>query len=349
MLKLGIIGAPRSGKTTIYNAVAAADADVDAYMAPDEIRRTVVKIPDPRLEQLNDFFKPPKKIYAEIEYVDFPALTSDAAEAAALPPAIRELDAVIAVLREFGENPDPARDAKALTEELILADQVVLEKRLERLHKEVSSGRIENKAEYETLLRCQEAIEKEVPIRTLEFSATERKLIGGYKFLSGMPLLAVINAPDDGSAREPAEWETLLNLGPRTSVHVIRGKMECELNDLPADDRAAFMADLGLEKSALDGMISASYSLLGLITFFTGASEKEVHAWPIEQGFTAPQAAGTIHSDFERGFIRAEVFPLDQLLSLGSVAATRKAGKARLEGKEYIVTDGDYILFRFNV
>ncbi len=349
MLKLGIIGPPRSGKTTIYNAVAATHADVDAYMAPDEIRRTVVKIPDPRLEQLDDLFKPPKKIYAEIEYVDFPALTGDKTEVATLPPALRELDAVIAVLREFGENPDPVRDARALTEELILADQVVLEKRLERLHKEVASGRTENQTEYETLVRCREAIEKEQPIRTLEFTPAERKLIGGYKFLSGMPLLAVINAPDDGSAHDSAEWTKLLNLGPRTSVHVIRGKLEEELNDLPESDRAAFMADLGLETSALDGMISASYSLLGLITFFTGASEKEVHAWPIERGFTAPQAAGTIHSDFERGFIRAEVFPLDQLLSLGSVAATRKAGKARLEGKEYLVTDGDYILFRFNV
>jgi GTP-binding protein YchF len=349
MLKLGIIGQPRSGKTTIYNAVAAVHADVDAYMAPDEIRRTVVKIPDARLEQLHDLFKPPKKVYAEIEYVDFPALTGDAAEMAALPPAARELDALILVLREFGENADPIREARALSDELILADQAVLEKRLERLHKEVTSGRTENQTEYEILQRCREVIEKEQPIRTLEFTATERKLIGGYKFLSGMPLLAVVNAPDDGSAHEAAEWETLLNLGPRTSVHVIRGKLEEELNDLPEEDRAPFMADLGLETSALDGMISASYSLMGLITFFTGASEKEVRAWPVERGTTAPQAAGTIHSDFERGFIRAEVFPLDQLLSLGSVAATRKAGKARLEGKDYIVTDGDYILFRFNV
>jgi hypothetical protein len=349
MLKLGIIGPPRSGKTTIYNAVAAAHADVDAYMAPDEIRRTVIKIPDPRLEQLNDLFKPPKKIHAEIEYVDFPALTGDAAEITALPPALREIDALIVVLREFGENPDPVREARTLCDELILADQAILEKRLERLHKEISSGRTENQTEYETLVRCRKTIEKELPVRSLELTPTERKLIGGYKFLSGMPLLAVINAPDDGSAHDAAEWERQLNLGPRTSVHVIRGKLEQELNDLPPEDRTAFMADLGLVTSALDGMISASYTLLGLITFFTGASEKEVRAWPIERGATAPQAAGTIHSDFERGFIRAEVFPLEQLLSLGSVAATRKAGKARLEGKEYIVADGDYILFRFNV
>ena len=349
MLKLGIIGQPRSGKTTIYNAVAAAHADVDAYMAPDEIRRTVVKIPDPRLDRLYDLFKPPKKIHAEIEYVDFPAMTGDAAEVSALPPALRELDALILVLREFGANADPVREARALCDELILADQVILEKRLERLHKEVSSGRTEHQTEYETLIHCKETIEKEHPIRMLEFTAAERKLIGGYRFLSGMPLLAVINAPDEGSALEPGAWATRLNLGPHTSIHVIRGKFEQELNDLPPDDRAAFMADVGLETSALDGMISASYTLLGLITFFTGAGEKEVRAWPVERGATAPQAAGTIHSDFERGFIRAEVFPLDQLVSLGSIAAARKAGKARLEGKEYIVADGDYILFRFNV
>ena len=349
MLKLGIIGQPRSGKTTIYNAVAAAHADVDAYLGPDEIRRTVVKVPDVRLDRLFDLFSPPKKVHTEIEYVDFPALTGDASEVATLPPMLRELDALLMVLRDFGEKPDPAAEARTLCDELILADLAVVEKRLTRLQREVDSGRTENQVEHAALVRCREALEAERPVRKLIFTPTEHKLMRGYGFLSGMPLLAVINSPDGGSSRSTAEWQSLLNLGPKSLVQVVRGKLEGELNDLSPEDRTAFMADLELTESALDGMIAASYSLLGLITFFTGGSEKDVHAWTVERGATAPQAAGVIHSDFERGFIRAEVTPVEELLSLGSPAAARKAGKTRLEGKEYVVIDGDYLIFRFNV
>lgn len=349
MLKIGIMGQPRSGKTTIYNAVAAAHADIDAYLAKDEIRRTVVKVPDTRLDRLFDLFAPPKKVHTEIEYVDFPALTGDATEVASLPPMLRELDALMMVLRDFGDNPDPVAEARTLCDELILADLAVIEKRLTRLQREVSSGRTENQIEHDALVRCQKALEAEQPVRKLIFTPTEHKLMRGYGFLSGMPLLAVINAPDTGSSRSAEEWQKPLNLGPKSIVHVVRGKLEGELNDLPAEDRTAFMADLGLTMSALDGMIAASYSLLGLITFFTGGSEKDVHAWTVERGASAPQAAGVIHSDFERGFIRAEVTPVEELLTLGSPAAARKAGKTRLEGKEYIVADGDYLIFRFNV
>lgn len=349
MLKLGIIGQARSGKTTIYNAVAAAQADVDAYMAPTEIRRTVVKVPDPRLDRLFDMFQPPKKVHAEIEYVDFPAMTGDANEVNALPREVRDLDALIMVLREFGDNADPVAQSRALREELILADLGVIEKRLTRLEKEVASGRTENQVEHDALVRCRQALESERPIRSVELSLHERKLLHGYGFLSGMPLLAVINASDSGSKAVEEDWAARLDLGPHSMVRVVRGKLEGELNDLPEEDRSAFMADLGLAHSALDGMIASSYSLLGLITFFTGGSEKDVHAWTVESGAKAPQAAGVIHSDLERGFIRAEVTPVDDLISLGSLAATRKAGKTRLEGKEYTVVDGDYILFRFNV
>ena len=349
MLKIGIIGQPRSGKTTIYNAVAAAHADVDAYLGKDEIRRTVVKVPDARLDRLFDLFSPPKKVHAEIEYVDFPALTGDASEVAALPPMLRELDALIMVLRDFGERPDPGAEARTLCIELILADLAVVEKRLSRLQKEIASGRTDNQVEHDALVRCQKALEDERPVRKVEFTPFERKLMKGYGFLSGMPLLAVINAPDTGSARTADEWRALLDLGPKSLVQVVRGKLEGELNELPPEDRQVFMADLGLTTSALNGMIAVSYSLLGLITFFTGDSEKEVRAWTVERGATAPQAAGVIHTDFERGFIRAEVTPVENLLSLGSPAAARKAGKTRLEGKEYIVADGDYLIFRFNV
>jgi hypothetical protein len=349
MLKIGIMGQPRSGKTTIYNAVAAAHADVDAYLGKDEIRRTVVKVPDARLDRLFDLFSPPKKVHAEIEYVDFPALTGDASEVAALPPMLRELDALIMVLRGFGERPDPGAEARTLCIELILADLAVVEKRLSRLQKEIASGRTDNQVEHDTLVRCQKALEDERPVRKVEFTPFERKLMKGYGFLSGMPLLAVINAPDTGSARTADEWRALLDLGPKSLVQVVRGKLEGELNELPSEDRQVFMADLGLTTSALNGMIAVSYSLLGLITFFTGDSEKEVRAWTVERGATAPQAAGVIHTDFERGFIRAEVTPVENLLSLGSPAAARKAGKTRLEGKEYVVADGDYLIFRFNV
>lgn len=349
MLKLGIIGQPRSGKTTIYNAVAAAHADVDAYQAPTEIRRTVVKVPDERLEKLFSLMAPPKKIANEVEYVDFPSMTGDASEVDSFPPALRELDAIIMVLREFGENPDPVAEARKLNDELILADLTIIEKRLQRLEKEVSSGRTEHQVEFEALVRCKETLEAEKPIRSIAFGPAERKEMTGYGFVSGMPLLAVINTSDEGSGRDVAAWEKALDLGANVHVSIVRGKLEGELSELAPDDQAAFMADLGLTESALESMITASYSLLGLISFFTGSSEKDVHAWAVEAGAKAPQAAGVIHSDFERGFIRAEVVPVMTLIEHGSLAAVRKAGLARLEGKEYVVQDGDYILFRFNV
>jgi len=198
-------------------------------------------------------------------------------------------------------------------------------------------------------VRCKETLEAEKPIRTLNFTPAERKEITGYGFISGMPLLAVINTSDEGSSRGVAEWEKALGLGTNVHVRIVRGKLEGELGELAPDDQAVFMADLGLTESALESMITASYSLLGLISFFTGSSEKDVHAWAVENGAKAPQAAGVIHSDFERGFIRAEVVPVMTLVEHGSLAAVRKAGLARLEGKEYVVQDGDYILFRFNV
>jgi hypothetical protein len=177
----------------------------------------------------------------------------------------------------------------------------------------------------------------------------EKKMMRGYGFVSGMPVMALINASDTGSSKSSDEWGKTLNLGPHAGVHIVRGKLEAELATFDAADREAFMSDYGLTNSALDGMIAACYSLLGLITFFTGGSEKDVHAWTVRRGAAAPEAAGAIHSDFEQGFIRAEVTPVEDLLSLGSLAAAKKAGKSRLEGKEYIVLDGDYILFRFNI
>ncbi len=349
MLKVGIIGHAKSGKTTIYNAVAGANADIDAYLGREEVRRTMVKVPDPRLDRLFSLFNPPKKINAEIEYIDFPALTGDASEVQLLPPAIRDLDMLVVVLREFGDKPDPVREWRTINDELMLADLAVVEKRVSRLAKEVESGRMDNKLEYEVLLRCQKAIEDGQPIRTVTITPAEKKTMRGYGFVSGMPIMALINAADDGSAKSADEWKAALSLGTHSGVHIVRGKLEAELAMMDQSDRDAFMSDYGLTTSALDGMIAACYSLLGLITFFTGGSEKDVHAWTVRNGAAAPEAAGAIHSDFEQGFIRAEVTPVEDLLALGSLAAAKKAGKSRLEGKEYIVLDGDYILFRFNV
>jgi hypothetical protein len=349
MLKVGIIGHAKSGKTTVYNAVAGAGADVDAYMARDEVRRTMVKVPDERLERLFALFVPPKKVQAEIEYLDFPALTGDASEVQLLPSAIRDLDMLVVALREFGDRPEPAKEWRNIGDELILADLVVIEKRMVRLSKEVDSGRTENKQEYDALVRCQKTLEEGLPIRRAELSLHDRKLLRGYGFVSAMPVLAVINAPEDGSKQTVEQWEKALDLGPHARVHVLRGKLEAELATLDPSDRAGFMADYGLTTSALDGMIAACYSLLGLITFFTGGSEKDVHAWTVRKGAAAPEAAGVIHSDFEQGFIRAEVIPVLDLIAAGSMANIKKLGKSRLEGKEYLVQDGDYILFRFNV
>jgi GTP-binding protein YchF len=349
MLKVGIIGQPRAGKTTVYNAVAAAHADPDAYQGRDELRRTMVKVPDPRLDQLHELLGPPKKVYAEVEYFDFPPLTGDAGEVALLPPALRELNALIMVLRAFGESPDPAAEARLVDEELIIADLVIVEKRSARLKKEIESGQDEGRTEYEALLKCRALLDEGRSLRGLELSEAEERLLRGYGLLSRMPLLAVINAPDDGSDLSEDEWAARLGLGQRSLVRVLRGKLEAELALLDPEDRAVFMADYNLETSALDRMITACYSLLGLITFFTGTPEKEVRAWTVRQGARAPEAAGVIHSDFEQGFIRAEVTSVADLVATGSPAAARKAGKSRLEGKEYIVNDGDFIHFRFNV
>ena len=349
MLKLGIIGQPRSGKTTVYNAVAAAHADPDAYQARDEVRRTMVKVPDPRLDRLFDMMSPPRKVQAEIEYFDFPSLTGDAGEVALLPPALRELNALILVLRDFGENPDPVADARLVRDELILADLMIAEKRLNRLQKEIDSGRDENRMEYEVLVRCRAVLDEGLPLRGLTLTDHEEHLIRGYAFLSQMPLLMLINAGDEGSPVTEEEWSERLGAGERTMVRILRGQLEAELGLLEPADRAEFMTDYALETSALDGTIGTCYSLLGLITFFTGAPETEVRAWTVRRGACAPEAAGVIHSDFEQGFIRAEVVALEDLITAGTVAAARKVGKARLEGKEYVVSDGDYILFRFNV
>lgn len=349
MLKVGIIGHSKSGKTTIYNAVAGAHADVDAYLGREEVRRIMVKVPDSRLDRLFELFGPPKKVNAEIEYIDFPALTGDAHEVQLLPPAIRDLDMLVVVLREFGDKTDPVREWRTINDELILADLAVVEKRVARLAKEIESGRTENKLEYDALLRCQKALEEGRSLRTVPISSVEKKTMRGYGFVSAMPIMALINAPDSGSGKTADGWSQALDLGPHAAVHILRGKLEAELAALDAADRDAFMSDYGLTTSALDGMIAACYSLLGLITFFTGGSEKDVRAWTVRRGAAAPEAAGVIHSDFEQGFIRAEVTPVEDLLALGSLAAAKKAGKSRLEGREYIVLDGDYILFRFNV
>lgn len=349
MLKLGIIGQPRSGKTTVYNAVADAHADPEAFQARDEVRRAMVKVPDPRLDRLFDMMTPPKKVQAEIEYFDFPSLTGDAGEVALLPPALRELNALILVLRDFGENPNPVADARLVQDELILADLMIAEKRLKRLQKEIDSGRDDNRSEYEALVRCQAVLDEGRPLRGLSLTAQEKHLIRGYAFLSQMPLLMLINVCDDGSPVTEKEWSERLDAGERTTVQVLRGQLEAELGLLEPADRAEFMADYELKVSALDGVISTCYSLLGLITFFTGSPETDVRAWTVRRGACAPEAAGVIHSDFEQGFIRAEVVALEDLIAVRTVVEARKVGKARLEGKEYVVNDGDYILFRFNV
>ncbi|HUU45169.1 MAG TPA: DUF933 domain-containing protein, partial [Acidobacteriota bacterium] len=203
--------------------------------------------------------------------------------------------------------------------------------------------------EYEALVKCRVLLDEGRSLRDLELTDTEERLLRGYGLLSRMPLLALINAPDEGSDLSEEEWAARLDLGARSLVRVLRGQLEAELALLDPDDRAVFMTDYDLTTSALDGMIAACYSALGLITFFTGRSEVEVRAWTVRRGARAPEAAGVIHSDFQQGFIRAEVTSIADLVAAGSPAAARKAGKSRLEGKEYVVNDGDFILFRFNV
>jgi GTP-binding protein YchF len=343
-MKVGLIGHRGAGKTTIFNMLTGLQAQVGGFGGKEEVHLGVIKVPDPRIDQLSAIFKPKKTTYAEIRFTDFPPSQGeeDLKSNNALVAQMREVDAITLVLRDF-ENGNPLKELNALLTEMILADLTVVENRRGRLKKEKA------RPQEEALLeRCAAALENEESLRNLEFTPDEENLASGFGFLSRKPLLVIFNTSEEkaGAALAPAYEEELKRRGLQGLA--LAGKVEMEIAQLDESDRAAFLREIGIEEPARERFIRASYALLDLISFFT-SGEDEVRAWTIAQGTVAKKAAGRIHSDIERGFIRAEVVAYDDFIVYGSDAKCKEAGKLRLEGKDYLVKDGDIIHFRFAV
>jgi GTP-binding protein YchF len=350
-VKVGIAGFPRSGKTTIFNALTGQHADVGGFSEPGKVHLGTIKVPDARIDKLSEIFKPRKTTYAEMVFVDFPA-AGESAGSHALDTAtltqMRESDALVQVVRGFpdaitGDAASPVRDLENFKSELLLSDLVLIEKRLERLKKE--KGKEQERA---LLERCKAVLDAERPLRQIDLSGEEAAAIAGFGFLSRRPLMVVLNVGEaDVSKDMPASAAEFL-AAEQIEGLVLSGKIEMEIAALEPGDRQAFLDDLGLTATARERFIRAAYELLDQISFLT-SGEDEVRAWTIKRGTHAVKAAGKIHSDIERGFIRAEVVHYDDFVHYGSDAKCREHGKLRLEGKEYIVNDGDIIHFRFNV
>ena len=352
-MKVGIIGLARSGKTTVFNALTGSHAAIGAFGAR-EANVAVVKVPDERLTKLAELYSPKKITPAEFQFVDIaPHEGGDehkALDAAALN-ALKPEEALVHVVRAF-DNPgvmhpmervDPVRDAQALEDELQLTDLIVIERRLERLQKEGKKDR-----EADLLERCKAHIEEGQPLRTMELSQQEARELAGFCFFSQKPLMLLGNYGEERIGQDDPSGLRAFAAEKGLPLIELCGAMEAEVADLPEEDRQSFRDDLGLGEGSKIRFIHAAYDMLGLMSFLT-AGEPEVRAWTIRKGTKAVDAAGVIHSDIKRGFIRAEVVAYDDLIAAGSVAKAKEKGHARLEGKEYEVRDGDVILFRFNV
>lgn len=362
-MKIGIIGLPNSGKTTVFNALTGGNAETAAYASGSmEPNLATVKVPDDRLNVLAGMYKPKKTTFADVQYIDVAGLSGSAHESGGLAPAflnyISQVDALLHVVRAFEdpsvphpqESVNPQRDIETVDLELAFSDMAIIERRLQRLTGEIGKtagkekeGRIQ---ERDILLRLQEGLEADIPIRDIEMSAEEEKMLRGYQFLSAKPLLIVLNIGEAELGTDLAGGITYPHA--KSAVVQLAGKVEAEIAQLEAEDAKAFLDDLQISEPARERVISASYGLLGLISFLT-AGPDEVRAWPIRKGTPALEAAGTIHSDIQRGFIRAEVVAYKDLIAAKTMVEAKKHGTVRMEGKTYIVQDGDICNFLFNI
>lgn len=361
-MRSAIMGFPQSGKTTLFNVLARAHAPTGHFAsAGGGLNVGTVSVPDARLERLREMFQPKKYTPARVEYVDFAgALPSgkDASEAL-YPPQLRAAELIVCCLRAFRDEAvphpfdsiDPVRDRRRFDEELLLKDLGVLENRIARIEKNVRLGVGKEEAlELALLRKCHEALEGETPLRELEFSPEDLRRLKGFQLLTAKPLLYVINIDEAELPDGPDSLRSLAAgpMRPQTAVVGVAARTEMELAGLEGAERDEFMALLGITESSLEKLIRISYDLLGLCSFFTVGAD-EVRAWPIPRETRAVEAAGEIHSDLARGFIRAEVCRWDELLEAGSHSVLRDRGKLRLEGKEYQVQDGDILNIRFSV
>jgi ribosome-binding ATPase len=357
LLKIGIVGLAQSGKTTLFRILTHAHSSGPGA-GRTEAHVGVVHVPDVRLGRLTAMYKPKKTIYASVEYLDTPGSVIELARTGSQAQSLREVSALADVVRAFedetivaeGGSVDPTRDIENVELEFILSDLAVVERRLERLEKDIKKQK--NPAldkEFQVLQSAKTALEKQMPLRELELSTDDERAIRGFTFLSQKPVLYVLNLSEADASRADAaeEFASAAGLKQRrhTTVTAICGKVEAELAELSDADAAEFMASYGLKESAISRLIRSSYGLLGLISFFT-VGDDECRAWTIRAGSTALEAAGEIHSDIQRGFIRAEVVRYADLVAAGSLAEARARGTLRLEGKEYVVEDGEVVHFR---
>jgi ribosome-binding ATPase len=366
-LNIGIIGLSQSGKTTVFNALTSGKADTTTHSTVGaEAHIGVAHVPEPRLKLLNEIFHPAKTVYPEVQYYDVAAsvksLAKDKGIGGQLLNQLSTVDTLIGVIRAFKDESIPhpngsidiKRDIEALNLEIIFSDLAIMERRLERLEDSMKAAKAGERApllqEKDTLLKMKAEMEKDVPIRAQSFDQSAQKYISNYQFLTAKPLLIVVNIGEE-QLKDVAKLEEEYNKqfsGPGCRVVVLCGKLEMELAQMDEKDAEVFRKDYGLTESGLERTVKASYELSDIMTFFT-ARPNELRAWSIKKNTSAQKAAGKIHSDMEKGFIRAETIHLDELLKAGSIVEAKKRGTLRMEGKEYIVKDGEIITFLFNV
>ncbi len=361
-MEVGIIGLPKSGKTTVFNALTKGKAETQAYALATAPNLGIAKVRDHRLEGLQSILKPKRVIPAEVRYADvaIPRGVRGEGLGGELMSYLTKTDALIHVVRAFTDERiphiegsiDPQRDISIMSLELIFSDLGIIERRLKRIEDSLKGA---SSPQRETLLREQDlmtwirsALEREVWVEEQELSEEEAKIIEGYQFLTAKPLLVVLNISEEQLTQASSLEAELKSQFPRFQVASLCGKLEMELSQLDEADAKEFRTALNIKEPAVDRIIKLSYEVLGLVTFFTTASA-EVKAWTVHQNTPAPKAAGKVHSDMERGFIRAEVISYDDLMRCGSPAEARKQGLLRLEGKNYLVQDGDVITFLFSV
>ena len=362
-MQIAIIGLPNSTKTTIFNALTRGNLETSAFSSGQfEVHTAVVDVPDPRVDRLSAMFKPRKTTYAKVTYADIAGLAKGVGEGGLSGPLLNTLsqsDALLHVVRAFDDpdvphvegSVDPCRDLSILDGELMLSDMIIVERRIERLQAQLKKGgdkliKAANEVELALFMRLQETLDAGAPLRDMGLEPDEEKALRNYGLLTLKPILVVLNVGDNpaGSA-----LETLCDYRHRhTTLATLQGKLEMELAQMTPEDAVLFLEEFGIAEPGLNRVIRLSYTLLGLHSFFT-VGEDEVRAWTIPVGAPAVEAAGTIHTDLARGFIRAEVVAYDALVQAGSLPAARQKGLLRLEGKDYVVQNGDILNIRFNV